>query len=153
MRRQIIGYFFAIVVAVNCLLVSAVRRYELGDINDLISKRRFQRRNFLKGFCSSRCNVGRGGPLCRCNGFHFAGKRTSNQPLDSVASDDSDNAIYDILARNLKISLGNSDYPDEENNGASAGLMADWSTPDTDWSTSDTDWASPRQQIPDKRTR
>lgn len=31
---------------------------------------------FLEMFCKSKCNLGRGGNLCKCNGFHFAGKRT-----------------------------------------------------------------------------
>lgn len=31
---------------------------------------------FLEVFCKNKCNVGRGGNLCKCNGFHFAGKRT-----------------------------------------------------------------------------
>ncbi|XP_062617357.1 uncharacterized protein LOC134279035 [Saccostrea cucullata] len=30
----------------------------------------------VEKFCENACNRGRGGNLCRCNGFHFAGKRT-----------------------------------------------------------------------------
>ncbi|XP_071100868.1 uncharacterized protein [Haliotis cracherodii] len=29
----------------------------------------------LKGFCASNCARGKGGNVCKCNGFHFAGKR------------------------------------------------------------------------------
>lgn len=30
----------------------------------------------IQRFCEKACNRGLGGNLCRCNGFHFAGKRT-----------------------------------------------------------------------------
>lgn len=30
----------------------------------------------VQKFCENACNRGLGGNLCRCNGFHFAGKRT-----------------------------------------------------------------------------
>ncbi|XP_061183252.1 uncharacterized protein LOC133191517 [Saccostrea echinata] len=30
----------------------------------------------VEKFCEKACNRGLGGNLCRCNGFHFAGKRT-----------------------------------------------------------------------------
>lgn len=47
----------------------------------------FVHAGFLEIFCAEKCNLGRGGNLCRCNGFHFAGKRTlSNNLLDSEAN-------------------------------------------------------------------
>lgn len=36
----------------------------------------FVHAGFLENFCAQKCNLGLGGNLCRCNGFHFAGKRT-----------------------------------------------------------------------------
>lgn len=39
----------------------------------------FVHAGFLESFCAQKCNLGRGGNLCRCNGFHFAGKRTLSE--------------------------------------------------------------------------
>lgn len=131
MRRKILGYGLLFVLAINCLLVSGTRRYEVGDIDDMITKRMFHRREFIKDFCKKRCNVGQGGLLCRCNGFHFAGKRTSIQQEDGVEPTDSEKAIYDLLSRNLKVSLGPAGFMDETNNAARTGLVEDIGN---DWS-------------------
>lgn len=70
---------------------------------------------FLEQFCKSKCNVGLGGNLCKCNGFHFAGKRTSSSDqflknvqkardsyyngldsdLNTEADDDLDSSFFD----------------------------------------------------------
>lgn len=55
--------------------------------------------------------MGKGGNVCRCNGFHFAGKRTSNPPLldsaHSLRTDDDldEQMIYKLLEENNKIRL------------------------------------------------
>ncbi|XP_076437447.1 uncharacterized protein LOC143276694 [Babylonia areolata] len=41
----------------------------------------------LDQLCEFRCNIGRGGELCKCNAFHFAGKRSDdNEGSDSASS-------------------------------------------------------------------
>ncbi|KAK6181676.1 hypothetical protein SNE40_009484 [Patella caerulea] len=42
----------------------------------------------VQNFCASRCSRGRGGNLCRCSGFHFAGKRSELGYDPSRVSDD-----------------------------------------------------------------
>ena len=69
-----------------------------------------ERRSFIKSFCARRCNIGKGGNVCRCNGFHFAGKRTSNPPLESEHYvNDKDSAdeemLYKILEQTHKIRM------------------------------------------------
>ncbi|XP_069121828.1 uncharacterized protein [Argopecten irradians] len=41
---------------------------------------------FLERFCKISCNRGRGGNLCGCNGFHFAGKRTYSDISENPSS-------------------------------------------------------------------
>lgn len=52
---------------------------------------------FLERFCKISCNRGRGGNLCGCNGFHFAGKRTSFSDFsENPSSHSQKNYINDI---------------------------------------------------------
>jgi len=77
----------------------------------ILANRVVAKRNFLKTFCARRCNINQGGNVCRCNGFHFAGKRGSYQPISETEamSDDSDivdrDLIYRLLQSRGKISL------------------------------------------------
>ncbi|XP_033732220.1 uncharacterized protein LOC117321778 [Pecten maximus] len=61
---------------------------------------------FLERFCKISCNRGRGGNLCGCNGFHFAGKRTS---YSDISENPSSNSQKNYL---------NNDFSDIENNDA-----------------------------------
>ena len=38
----------------------------------------------LERMCETRCLYGRGGNLCNCNAFHFAGKRDGGGPLNTL---------------------------------------------------------------------
>lgn len=76
-----------------------------------------ERRSFLQSFCASRCNIGKGGNVCRCNGFHFAGKRTSylpeqkeHFPAEDKSSVNSDEDVYKLLEGNNKIVLQPNGY-------------------------------------------
>ncbi|OWF52284.1 uncharacterized protein LOC110447962 [Mizuhopecten yessoensis] len=60
---------------------------------------------FLERFCKISCNRGRGGNLCGCNGFHFAGKRTSYSDISEIPSSNSQKNYLNDLS-------------DIENNGA-----------------------------------
>ena len=60
---------------------------------------------FLERFCSVNCSRGMGGNLCRCNGFHFAGKRTMT---DNFIKDSKDSVFSypyrDMNAADLDLS-------------------------------------------------
>jgi len=108
MQPIIIAFSLCIVILSNCLLYEA-RSMFLMDPR-VISKRSMERRSFIKSFCARRCNIGKGGNVCRCNGFHFAGKRTSNPPLESEHYvNDKDSAdeemLYKILEQTHKIRM------------------------------------------------
>jgi hypothetical protein len=47
----------------------------------------------IQRFCEKACNRGLGGNLCRCNGFHFAGKRTVLNDILPVPNSYSDEAL------------------------------------------------------------
>lgn len=110
MQNFVICSVVCIVILSNCL-VSDARSLLLMDPR-LLSKRNLERRSFLKSFCARRCNIGKGGNVCRCNGFHFAGKRTSKSPLGpeqlySDALDESlqEQMLYKLLEETGKIRL------------------------------------------------
>ncbi|KAK3586584.1 hypothetical protein CHS0354_027067 [Potamilus streckersoni] len=78
MAKYNTNFLFLTIIVISCLS----NGYGL----DAFNKRILQRRNFVRNFCVARCNMGRGGNVCRCNGFHFAGKRSEQNvfPPSSV---------------------------------------------------------------------
>ena len=82
-------------IVIWCLCISTIIAvYSIDTLEDPFSKRA-QRRSFLQSFCTKRCNMGKGGNLCKCNGFHFAGKRTAYAPSKSDIERESD--IFRLL--------------------------------------------------------
>lgn len=108
MQHTLIVSTVCFVILSNCLLYEARSLFVMDP--GVLLKRNVERRSFIKSFCARRCNIGKGGNVCRCNGFHFAGKRTSNPPLESeqLYNDDDaydENMLYKILEENDKIRL------------------------------------------------
>ncbi|KAH3700054.1 hypothetical protein DPMN_075020 [Dreissena polymorpha] len=65
-------------------------------MRNLLSKRNRDRRDFLKSFCTEKCSAGKGGNVCRCNGYHFAGKRSQDPYFD----EDQSRAMVDLNDNN-----------------------------------------------------
>ena len=77
----------------------------------VLTKRLLQRRSFMEGFCARRCNMGLGGNACKCNGFHFAGKRNSLESTSSSSESFVDADLYEMIEKleNLVTEHGNAD--------------------------------------------
>ena len=92
-------YFQTIIVSVIIVfyfsISTTIAVYSLETMDDTLTKRSFQRRSFVDSFCTRRCSMGKGGNLCKCNGFHFAGKRTAFDSVDDGSFEDSD--IYRLI--------------------------------------------------------
>lgn len=116
MNIPALGYTFCIVIVTNCALYETRTLYRVNPYNYVLSKRNtVERRGFLKSFCARRCNIGKGGNLCKCNGFHFAGKRNGNLPTFQEHQrpdfgDDTEQFVYKILQENDKIALDPEKY-------------------------------------------
>ncbi|XP_045209524.2 uncharacterized protein LOC123561314 [Mercenaria mercenaria] len=116
MNIQVFGYTFCLVIVINCVLHEARSFYTVNPYDYTLSKRSIvERRGFLKSFCAKRCQIGKGGIVCRCNGFHFAGKRTGNMPTypehqRQVVGNDPEQIVYKLLEENDKISVNPDKY-------------------------------------------
>ena len=116
MKIKVFGCTFCLVIVINCMLYEARTLYTVNPYDYTLSKRgHVERRGFLKSFCVRRCQVGRGGNLCRCNGFHFAGKRNGIMPAYTknhrrMIEDDPEQIVYKILEENDKISVNPNKY-------------------------------------------
>ncbi|KAL4228507.1 hypothetical protein ACF0H5_011555 [Mactra antiquata] len=113
MHIKTIGSTLCFVIFSNCLLSESRSIYSSRPYEFLLAKREIEleRRGFLKNFCARRCNIGKGGNVCRCNGYHFAGKRTSNLPTDHITStkgnqeEKANDYIYKLLLDHNEIAL------------------------------------------------
>ena len=86
------------VLLVFCFSISATVAVFPWLTNDpVFTKHLLQRRSFMESFCSRRCNMGLGGNVCKCNGFHFAGKRNSFESSSSESLGDDD--LYQLLEK------------------------------------------------------
>ncbi|XP_014775688.1 uncharacterized protein LOC106873001 isoform X2 [Octopus bimaculoides] len=82
----------------------------------------------VKTFCKTRCAVGRGGNLCRCNAFHFAGKRSDGQykrqEFGTINTDDNYNpfqSYFENLSGSLPIQRQSAQQNDYDDNDATTG--------------------------------
>lgn len=106
------GSIVCIVILSNCLMYETRSLFTISPYEYMLAKRqiKLERRYDLQGFCARRCNIGRGGNVCRCNGYHFAGKRTSISPTPEVTpeklnDEESNEFVYKILQKNNDIAL------------------------------------------------
>lgn len=114
MNIKIFGISFCLVIVTNCLFCEARSIYTVKPYDYLLSKRGgMSRRGFLKSFCAKRCNAGNGGNVCRCNGFHFAGKRTSNIPSapgHRIVGEEPNDIVYKLIENNKNVLLDPNRY-------------------------------------------
>lgn len=103
----------SVILIFYIIIFSTVTVYAVDRIDDSFTKRLIQRRSLLESFCTRRCNLGRGGNMCKCSGFHFAGKRN---PIDSVNSLNLGNSdIYRILEESKPVTPEIEDIASLEN--------------------------------------
>ncbi|GAB1600608.1 Hypothetical predicted protein [Argonauta hians] len=72
----------------------------------------------LKDFCKKRCAIGKGGNVCRCNAFHFAGKRSGDlykrQELDNIDTDNNYESFQNYLRHLRRPSDQLNEYDDND---------------------------------------
>lgn len=119
MNNLILAAPIFIVIVTNGLLCESRSVYRVNPYDIVLTKRsnnEVDRRSFLQSFCASRCNIGKGGNVCRCNGFHFAGKRTSNalprqqENLTGSNVGDSEEVVFKVLEDHNKILVDPNSY-------------------------------------------
>ena len=111
-----------VVIVLTSLFSYTQSSFTIRAFDDWIAKRSLQRRSFLKSFCARRCNIGKGGNVCKCNGFHFAGKRSdgetnvllSEDPTMNVDNTATTDVIYKMLEDNDKIEIKDDQYDNPE---------------------------------------
>jgi len=79
----------------------------------------------LDRFCAFNCNRGRGGLLCKCNAFHFAGKRTLGSEYSDKGQKDYlyDDLYDDKMNVDRRENVNNVDIPSFDDQLAMAGNL------------------------------